>query len=166
MTSSRGVGGKYAWAARVRVAQSIRIIPWQGMEGMEPAVIGRRLTLDGVIEAGKHEGEYLSQVNSHYIAIMFIRAVEHGESATILQLLWDYGIALLTRERIHEQATKPRATAMNESPGERLVSLWAMLAHRKVDLGEEFWTEMLQGSPADPETIMNVIEGIGDTYLS
>jgi len=127
------------------VKEDLEPIEWHGMPGMEPR-IGDRVVSDAIIHFGKSKDQYLSQQNSHWLSFVFRSQSRPGWQ---LQLIWDMGMALLSRERVKKG-----------SQSDPLLNLWCSLRRQNYDPGMiwasiEIWTE---------EEMNEVVQDLIDKY--
>lgn len=123
------------------ITYGVDLIPWSGMPGMELVIEDRTLTMTGVFTTGKHVGVTLAEVNSHVLAFQFERLVAAGAPPAILQVVWDYGLARLTMDRI-----------MKGGEGNMLLDIWCQIRQRSVDPGAHFMERIAPDRP-EPRTV-------------
>ena len=100
-----------------------------------PMLFGKPARWDGLMTFGKHRGKRLSSLNAHYISWAFQNAASRPNApGWLLQLLWTWGLALLTKERI-EAGDRQDA----------LCDVWCNMRAENLDLpaggwdGRDFW---------------------------
>jgi len=131
------------------VDYGVQMVPYDGglCPDMQPELFGRPVRWDGIVTAGKHKGERLSQANVHWVSWAFQNAARQPNApGWLLQLLWTWGLAVLNKERIRDGDQK-----------DALVNLWCVMRRDGINLPAGGWDEREFWQPDEYEAVMGEI---------